>query len=95
MLVAAVLSPGGVRGAVILGVLAATALGLIFGVLDGPDGVIDVPGSATSRRSATRSTRRTSRTLRALSAAAVKMPASAMSGGPAVRSASAMPSPGC
>jgi len=34
-----------VRGAVILGVLAATALGLIFGVLEGPDGVVDAPGS--------------------------------------------------
>ena len=29
----------------ILGVFAATALGLIFGVLEGPDGVIDAPGS--------------------------------------------------
>ena len=28
----------------ILGVLAATALGLIFGVLEGPDGVVDAPG---------------------------------------------------
>ncbi len=43
--VAAVLVARGVRGAVILGVLAATALGLIFGVLNGPDGVIDAPGS--------------------------------------------------
>jgi len=34
-----------VRGAVVLGVLAATVLGLIFGVLEGPDGVADVPGS--------------------------------------------------
>jgi adenine/guanine/hypoxanthine permease len=35
----------GQRGAVIIGVFAATALGLIFGVLDGPDGVVDMPGS--------------------------------------------------
>ena len=45
ILVAAVLVARGIRGAVILGVLAATVLGLIFGVLDGPDGVIDAPGS--------------------------------------------------
>jgi adenine/guanine/hypoxanthine permease len=43
--VAAVLVAREVRGAVILGVLAATVLGLIFGVLDAPDGVIDAPGS--------------------------------------------------
>ncbi len=43
--VAAVLVARGVRGAVILGVLAATVLGLIFGVLAGPDGVADVPAS--------------------------------------------------
>jgi adenine/guanine/hypoxanthine permease len=43
--VAAVLVARRVRGAVIIGVLAACALGLIFGVLDGPDGVADVPGS--------------------------------------------------
>jgi adenine/guanine/hypoxanthine permease len=43
--VAAVLVARGVRGAVIIGVLAATVLGLIFGVLDGPDGVVDAPGS--------------------------------------------------
>ncbi len=45
VLVAAVLVARRVRGAVILGVFAATALGLIFGVLDGPDGVVDAPGS--------------------------------------------------
>jgi adenine/guanine/hypoxanthine permease len=45
ILVAAVLVARGVRGAVILGVVASTVLGLIFGVLDGPDGVVDVPGS--------------------------------------------------
>jgi adenine/guanine/hypoxanthine permease len=43
--VGAVLIARGVKGAVILGVLAATVLGLIFGVLDGPDGVVDAPGS--------------------------------------------------
>jgi AGZA family xanthine/uracil permease-like MFS transporter len=45
ILVAVVLVARGVRGAVILGVLAATVLGLISGVLDGPSGVADVPGS--------------------------------------------------
>jgi AGZA family xanthine/uracil permease-like MFS transporter len=43
--VGAILIARGVKGAVILGVLAATVLGLIFGVLSGPDGVIDAPGS--------------------------------------------------
>jgi AGZA family xanthine/uracil permease-like MFS transporter len=43
--VAIVLVARGVRGAVILGVLAATVLGLIFGVLEGPDGVVDTPAS--------------------------------------------------
>src|SRR5918994_53272 len=43
--IGAVLIARGVKGAVILGVLAATVLGLIFGVLDGPDGVVDAPGS--------------------------------------------------
>jgi AGZA family xanthine/uracil permease-like MFS transporter len=44
ILVAAVLVARGMRGAVVLGVLAATAVGLIFGVLHGPSGVVDVPG---------------------------------------------------
>jgi len=43
--VAAVLATLNVRGSVILGVFAATALGLIFGVLEGPDGIVDMPGS--------------------------------------------------
>jgi AGZA family xanthine/uracil permease-like MFS transporter len=43
--VASVLVARGVRGAVILGVLAATVLGLIFGVLDWPDKVVDAPNS--------------------------------------------------
>src|SRR3954452_1679454 len=46
VLVASVLVARGVRGAVILGVLAATVLGLIFGVLDWPDKVVDAPGSS-------------------------------------------------
>ena len=33
------------RGAVILGVVAATILGLVFGVLGCPDGVVDMPDS--------------------------------------------------
>src|SRR4051812_10351722 len=44
--VAAVLIARRVKGAVVLGVLAATALGLIFGVLEGPDGVTDFPSSS-------------------------------------------------
>jgi AGZA family xanthine/uracil permease-like MFS transporter len=47
VLVAAVLVARGIRGAVILGVLAATVLGLIFGVLDWPDKVVDAPGSGS------------------------------------------------
>jgi adenine/guanine/hypoxanthine permease len=43
--VAAVLSARNVRGSVVLGVLAATVLGLIFGVLDGPDQIARMPDS--------------------------------------------------
>jgi adenine/guanine/hypoxanthine permease len=43
--VSAVLAVRNVRGAVLLGVLAATGLGLIFGVLEGPEGIADLPGS--------------------------------------------------
>jgi AGZA family xanthine/uracil permease-like MFS transporter len=43
--VSAALAVRNVRGAVLLGVLAATAVGLIFGVLDGPDKIVDLPGS--------------------------------------------------
>jgi len=46
VLVASVLVARGVRGAVILGVFAATALGLIFGVLDFPDKIVDAPNSS-------------------------------------------------
>ena len=45
ILVAAVLSARNVRGAVLAGILTATVLGLVSGVLDGPTGVFDVPGS--------------------------------------------------
>jgi AGZA family xanthine/uracil permease-like MFS transporter len=44
--VAAVLAARNVRGSVVLGVLAATVLGLIFGVLDGPDAVARMPNSS-------------------------------------------------
>jgi AGZA family xanthine/uracil permease-like MFS transporter len=43
--VSAVLAVRNARGAVLLGVLAAAAIGLIFGVLEGPNGVVDLPGS--------------------------------------------------
>ena len=43
VLVASVLVARGVRGAVIIGVLAACVLGLIFGILDTPDKVVDAP----------------------------------------------------
>jgi AGZA family xanthine/uracil permease-like MFS transporter len=43
--VAAVLTVRGVRGAILFGVLAATALGLLAGVLDGPSGVARLPRS--------------------------------------------------
>src|SRR5918997_3813441 len=46
VLVAVVLVARGMRGAVNLGVVAATVLGLIFGVLEGPSGVVDAPGSS-------------------------------------------------
>jgi adenine/guanine/hypoxanthine permease len=47
ILVATVLVARGIRGAIVLAPLAACALGLIFGVLDGPDGVVDTPGSGS------------------------------------------------
>jgi AGZA family xanthine/uracil permease-like MFS transporter len=43
--VAAVLAARNVRGSVVLGVLAATVLGLIFGVLEPPDGIAQMPKS--------------------------------------------------
>ena len=45
ILVATVLVARGVRGAIVLAPLVACVLGLIFGVLDGPDGVVDAPNS--------------------------------------------------
>jgi AGZA family xanthine/uracil permease-like MFS transporter len=45
ILVASILVARRVQGAVVLGVLAAAALGLIFGVLDAPDGVTAIPDS--------------------------------------------------
>jgi AGZA family xanthine/uracil permease-like MFS transporter len=45
ILVAAVLVARQVKGAVILAVLATTLVGVIFGVLEGPSGVVDAPSS--------------------------------------------------
>ena len=45
LLVSIALSARGVRGSILAGIFASTALGLIFGVLDWPDAVVDVPGS--------------------------------------------------
>jgi adenine/guanine/hypoxanthine permease len=47
LLVAVVLTARRVRGAILLGILAATALGLIFGVLDGPSKVAELPSSSS------------------------------------------------
>ena len=46
VLVAAVLTARGARGAVLAGILAATVLGLLFGVLKGPTGILDVPAAS-------------------------------------------------
>jgi AGZA family xanthine/uracil permease-like MFS transporter len=46
LLVAIALTARNVRGAIIVGILTSTVLGLIFGVLETPSGVVDVPGSA-------------------------------------------------
>ncbi len=45
LLVSIALSARGVRGSILAGIFAATALGLAFGVLEAPDAVVDVPGS--------------------------------------------------
>ncbi len=45
ILVAVCVSAAEKRGAILAGVGTALVLGLIFGVLDGPDGVVDMPGS--------------------------------------------------
>jgi adenine/guanine/hypoxanthine permease len=47
VLAAAVLGARGVRGSILIGVLTSTVLGLIFGVLDGPSGVAEWPGSGS------------------------------------------------
>src|SRR5690242_6211689 len=47
ILVAAVLGARNVRGSILFGVLSSTALGLIFGVLDGPSGVAEWPSSSS------------------------------------------------
>ena len=46
ILVGLVLSARGFRGAILVAIATSVALGLIFGVLDGPDAVADVPGSS-------------------------------------------------
>src|SRR3954452_9476286 len=47
LLVAIVLTARGVKGAILLSILAATALGLIFGVLDGPTKIAELPSSSS------------------------------------------------
>ena len=47
VLVAAVLGARHVRGSILLGVLASTVLGLVFGVLDGPTAVAEWPGAGS------------------------------------------------
>jgi len=44
--VSAGLSARNVRGSLLLGILTSTVLGLVFGVLEGPDGVAQIPGSS-------------------------------------------------
>jgi AGZA family xanthine/uracil permease-like MFS transporter len=47
VLTAAVLSARNVRGSILIGVLTSTALGLIFGILNGPSGIADWPGAGS------------------------------------------------
>ncbi|HEY7633570.1 MAG TPA: NCS2 family permease [Thermoleophilaceae bacterium] len=47
VLTAAILSARNIRGSILIGVLTSTALGLIFGVLDGPSGVAEWPGAGS------------------------------------------------
>ena len=54
VLTAAVLSARNIRGSILIGVLTSAALGLIFGVLNGPPGWRNGPGTARSPRLATR-----------------------------------------
>ncbi len=43
ILVAGALSAANVRGSILIGIATSVILGLIFGVLEGPDGVVDMP----------------------------------------------------
>jgi AGZA family xanthine/uracil permease-like MFS transporter len=45
VVVAAVLTARGARGSVLAGIVAATVLGLVFGVLEGPAGLLEIPGA--------------------------------------------------
>src|SRR5690606_18249528 len=45
IIVAGALAVRGMRGSILAGIATTLVLGLAFGVLDGPDGVADVPGS--------------------------------------------------
>ena len=45
ILVAVVLAARNVRGSILLGIATSVGLGLVFGVLEGPDGVAEIPGS--------------------------------------------------
>jgi adenine/guanine/hypoxanthine permease len=47
LLVAVVLTARRMRGAILLGILAATVLGLVFGVMDGPDKLAEIPKSGS------------------------------------------------
>jgi AGZA family xanthine/uracil permease-like MFS transporter len=47
LLVTIILTARRVRGAILLGIISATLLGLIFGVLDWPDKIAEVPGSGS------------------------------------------------
>src|SRR3954469_25978409 len=47
LLVAIVLTARGVRGAILAGIITSTLLGLIFGVLDAPDKIAEIPGAGS------------------------------------------------
>jgi AGZA family xanthine/uracil permease-like MFS transporter len=47
LFVAIVLTARRVKGAILIGIFSATALGLIFGVLDGPSKIAEIPGSGS------------------------------------------------
>jgi adenine/guanine/hypoxanthine permease len=47
LLVAVILTARRVKGAILIGIFTATALGLIFGVLDGPDKIAEIPKSGS------------------------------------------------